>query len=253
MDSQGVIYLACGAGYLEQALFSAHSLKANMPNVHVTLFTDQETDSPLFDQVLPMEHDPQRGFKSKTRVMGMSPYDRTIFLDCDTVVLGDLADLFLCREVFDCGASLNVHRGSPHKFERFGSGLSMLNSSTFVFRKSEVMTRVFDSLQLEYEKAVVGFPTIGDQEILTQCIIEQGAHFWTLADEFNFHLAHINRAIGPIRVATSHELRLKQIASRLNLYHNERVWIPLEMKMWVELNGPDFRKSLSVDINDPMS
>lgn len=249
MDSQGVIYLACGPGYLDQAIFSVNSLKANMPTVNVTLFTDQEADDPLFDQILPMEHDPQRRFKSKTSVMGMSPYDRTLFLDCDTVVLGDLSDLFTCLEIFDCGASLNTHRGSPYGFERFGPGLSMLNSSTFAFRKSEVMTKVFESLQVEYEKAAQILPTVGDQEILTKCIIEQGARFWTLPDEYNFHLAHINRAVGPIRVATSHELSLKQIASRLNRFHNERTWIPLEMKMWVELNGPGFRKSLSVDIS----
>lgn len=90
---------------------SFKTLKKHNPNIPVTLFTnyDDLLENKIgVDNVLNIESD--WGFLPKVKGLNMSPYERTVFLDCDTQVNKSLDDLFgylddydlaICQEFLD--------------------------------------------------------------------------------------------------------------------------------------------------------
>lgn len=90
---------------------SFKTLKKHNPNIPVTLFTnyDDLLENKIgVDNVLDIEND--WGFLPKVKGLNMSPYERTVFLDCDTQVNKSLDNLFgylddydlaVCQEFFN--------------------------------------------------------------------------------------------------------------------------------------------------------
>ena len=100
----GVIYLAIGARYFREAQRSAATLIRQNPGLPVTIFSDQgHGQLPVSYSFIQADRSP---FKLKMESMKRSPYERTIFLDSDTLILSDLAaminnlkkcDFCICR------------------------------------------------------------------------------------------------------------------------------------------------------------
>lgn len=97
---KGFIIFADGANYVNQALLCAASLHLKNKDVHISVITNDTIPSKfinLFDQIIPIPLYNQD--KSKTRycienrwkIYHASPYDQTIVLDSDTLVLQDLS------------------------------------------------------------------------------------------------------------------------------------------------------------------
>ena len=51
MKTRGVLYIAYGDLFVKEALFSAESVKAQCPDLEVTMFSDRIVDSPYIDIV----------------------------------------------------------------------------------------------------------------------------------------------------------------------------------------------------------
>ncbi len=128
---EGVIYVATGADYLELARASAESLRAVAPHLAVDLFTDQPVATGLFDRVHPVERVHAR---AKLECMARSRFERTLYLDCDTLVVGDPSDGFDLLERFDLALAHDVRRASaliragldeqtPYPFPQLNAGV----------------------------------------------------------------------------------------------------------------------------------
>jgi hypothetical protein len=76
--SRGVLYIAWGARALEASKRSIASIQQYHPEL------------PYEFVELPPQTDPLRGLLEKSRMMELSPFDETLFLDADTVVLDRL-------------------------------------------------------------------------------------------------------------------------------------------------------------------
>lgn len=109
MNNCGVIYVAVNPetspspfkfnsgkkSILRDVLNSIKSLKKSNPDLDVTVFSD--FDKELFckssvDKIIPIKND--YGFLPKVFGILNSPYEKTIFLDCDTYVNQDISSLF---------------------------------------------------------------------------------------------------------------------------------------------------------------
>src|SRR5688500_10192769 len=96
----GIIYVATGDRYRDEAVGACTSLKQCMPHVPVALFTDIPEVASLFDHVIVLDN-PTCDFGDKIRGIQCSPFVRTIFLDTDTCVCDDISDLFDLLDHFD--------------------------------------------------------------------------------------------------------------------------------------------------------
>ncbi|WP_162623060.1 hypothetical protein [Billgrantia lactosivorans] len=110
----GVVYLALGRPYLAMALLSAKSLVEKNITLPYTIVTNVCKEPPAVDffrhgydrwTYVSVEDSVNRSLK--TRILEYSEYQKTIFLDCDTVVMGNLAAADSILDYFDIGIRLN--------------------------------------------------------------------------------------------------------------------------------------------------
>lgn len=104
----GIVYLAFGRAYLAMALVSLSSLRSINPEIPACIITNvRETpaDHPNWDSEkdhwIFIDH-PTRGNRLfKTSVIQYTPFKKTLFLDCDTLILSDISRAAFFLDHFD--------------------------------------------------------------------------------------------------------------------------------------------------------
>ena len=98
--NKGILYIAFGDAFTKEALLSAESLKRYMPDTPVALFTNKEIESPFVDivKVVKIKHS-----RSKVDLVAETPFEKTIYLDSDTLIVRDISDMFEILDRFDVG------------------------------------------------------------------------------------------------------------------------------------------------------
>lgn len=206
----GVIYVAKGAGYLDLAERSAASLRALNPGLPVDLYTDQPTVAPgLFDRVLPI---PATGPTPKLACLPESRFERTLYLDCDTLVLAPFGDLFGILERFELAVTHDVRRTSaliregdrhdpPYAFPQ-------MNCGVMLYRRSPAVAAFLAAWQARYRAA--GRPR--DQVTFRDLVWETDIRFYVLPEEFNLRRVTVLDAWEPLdaRPTILHSHRLLQ-------------------------------------------
>lgn len=138
-QERGVIYVVTGGRHTAEACRSAAQTKRCMPDLPISIFTDQPLQDPLFDRVIPIP--PASGFLTKVVTLRKSPYRDTLFLDSDTHVVDDIRPLFQLLERFDLAASHAPYRityhvpGVPDCFPEFNTGVLLYRQNP----KTEVL------------------------------------------------------------------------------------------------------------------
>lgn len=109
-ESCGFLYIAFGENFYREALKSAEILKKET-NLPIHIFTDQKQISDYELQVFTsIEKVPGTHKRSKVDFIHMSPFEKTIYLDSDIVVVGNIDDLFELLDKFDVLATLDTAR-----------------------------------------------------------------------------------------------------------------------------------------------
>lgn len=97
----GVIYLAAGGkSYMGELTESLRSLRRHEPDLPVTVFSRFTPPKGLHCRHVPFQS-AEHPLKQKVMVLRKSPYERTLFLDTDTTVLGPLRSAFDYLDEFD--------------------------------------------------------------------------------------------------------------------------------------------------------
>ncbi|MGB5559222.1 MAG: hypothetical protein WBN04_14570 [Paracoccaceae bacterium] len=207
--TKGVIYVATGPGYVDLALQSARSLRASNPGLAVDLFTDDRGADGLeiFDQVhsVPVVHP-----RAKLECMALSRFQRTLFLDADTLVVGDLGDLWGVLDRFDLALAHDVRRAS--KLIRAGLEVEtpyafpQLNSGVVLYRQSAAMAGFLADWLQRFRGAGVA----RDQIVLKDVLWSSDLRFYVLPPEFNLRRVTVLEAWEPldaeVKIIHSHRL-----------------------------------------------
>jgi hypothetical protein len=183
----GALYAAIGAEeYTQEAERSAASLRSVSPSVAIALATDSEAAPPVFDQLVPIEE--RDGFRAKIVALRRSPFERTIFLDSDTRVVGELSPLFELLERFDVAAAHAPNRvtlaldGIPESFPE-------LNTGVIALRRSEATDALLDRWLAEYDRLLPSRPASMDQPSFRRALYGSDARLAVLPSEFNMRFA----------------------------------------------------------------
>ena len=204
---EGVIYVATGADYLELAEASARSLRDVAPGVAIDLFTDMEVAPGLFDAVHPV---PRVHERIKAECMAQSRFARTLYLDCDTLVLGDPRDGFDLLERFDLAIAHDVRRDwalirqgleeqTPYGFPQFNAGV--------VFYRTSERVRAF---LREWARRFFASGQARDQVVLKDMLWRTDLRWYVLPPEYNLRRLTMLDAWEPldVRVKIVHSHRL---------------------------------------------
>jgi len=181
---RGVIYVATGPDYRALAEASARSLQAVEPGLAVDLFTDDVAAMApgLFDRIHEIA-DPHP--RSKLACMAETRFERTLFLDADTLVLNPLGDLFDLLERFDLALAHDVRRASDLIREGVAEvtpyAFPQLNSGVVLYRRSVAMLEFL----AEWARRFAEAGARRDQPVLKDLLWRSDIRFYVLPPEFN--------------------------------------------------------------------
>lgn len=185
--ANGVIYVAQGAGYLDLAIASARSLRALTPGLPIDLFCSEPVPGELlggavFDQLQPI---PDGAPRAKIACMPLSRFERTLFLDCDTLVVKPLGDLFQILDRFELALAHDVRRISALVREGYAAetpyAFPQLNTGVLLYRRSAATQGFFADWARRYLEAGLA----RDQVTFKDLIWSSDIRFYVLPPEFN--------------------------------------------------------------------
>jgi hypothetical protein len=196
--SRGAVYVALGPEFLAMALVSIKSLKIFNPDIPVLLITSERFEiskAPFLDlvsdriEIVDVKRSENR--RVKLSVYSMSPFEKTLYIDCDTYITQNLDLIFSYLDYFDVAFRLNdrfqVRRGkgdcSIIDGKYLVSQLPHWNSGVFAFTKSLQSQTFFDSWKQKFVE--LGNPF--DQVSLADAVFSSEARILSLPFEWNFH------------------------------------------------------------------
>lgn len=192
-ESRGVVYLAFGAPYLAMALVSAASLRASNPSVPICMLTNVTEHPPdvswwggrAEDRWVYIEDRSEMNRHYKTDMLAITPFDRTLFLDCDTFVVGDVDRIWGLLDHFDLvlrpvprpgDRSVRILQGSL----RLGD-VTHFNTGVFGFRRTDATADFFRRWNDGFRAMKLGV----DQPAFVEALFTSRARLYPLRSEFN--------------------------------------------------------------------
>lgn len=227
MAQLGFCYVADCEPYLDEAIHSIASLRAQMPDVPVAVVTRRElfrTDAAVTDWI---ELSQSRKGPIVKADAWLAPYERVIFLDSDTLIIGDLTGVFPLLDRFDF-VSVSEPNARPDRGLASGVPESFPepNSGFFAFRKSPAVQRLFESWVEEFDRLHAASGVTANQPALRIALWKSEVRPLTLGSEYNLIL-HANCGVsGAVKVIHDRSPDREATGAIVNRHHSPRAVIP---------------------------
>ncbi|MFP4043421.1 MAG: putative nucleotide-diphospho-sugar transferase [Rhodosalinus sp.] len=187
MPGAGIIFAATGQSYNILARRAALSLRRAMPEIPIDLYTEMPGfhagRPPVFDAVHKVE---TRWFRPKMEALRRSRFSRTLYLDCDVIVLTDLGDVFEILEHYDIALCQEAARMSRPARTPYGPALpnafSSFNSGVVGLRAGDAAQRLMHEWETRTRESESRF----DQPILRQLMYRSELRVHVLSEDYNF-------------------------------------------------------------------
>lgn len=186
--NSGVIYYAVGDDCIEQAIASAQSLKHHN-DLPVTLYSDKDLDSVYIDDVITIRSN-EYPFFDRINYFRQTPYDKTVYLDTDTVIVGDITSVFDMMDRFDIVASINETRDTAVEGHKFNTtdidvpeSFPEYQCGVIGFCDNPKIMSLFDDWQSRYKQYRDKY--ILDQPFFREAIYHGDIDLGTLPTEYN--------------------------------------------------------------------
>lgn len=130
---EGILYIASGGEYIDEARRSAESVK-RYTDLPVTIVSDRPLSEPCFDTVIE-EDDFCYHYGDSVLQIPELPYDRTLLLDTDTVICDELDDLFALANEFDIAVAtiadgvFSLDDKVPQSFPEYNTGVVLFDDN----------------------------------------------------------------------------------------------------------------------------
>jgi hypothetical protein len=188
--NKGAIYVAYGEEYFREAINSARSLKVKNNIPCICYCDNQYADTDVFDEVVIFENKLERR-NHKIQAILDSPFERTLYIDTDTFVCGDLLPAFDILDRFDIAiAHAAVHFGqspssSTEDTRKIPKALIEFNGGVLFYKKNDVAKSVFQNWMERYNTTSKKL----DQPTLREAIYFSDARIYVLPPEYNLTFA----------------------------------------------------------------
>lgn len=169
MKENGIVYIAyTKQKYIDEAIFSAQSVKKHNNNLSITIFTDYKLTNPCFDIV--KTFDPKYfKFRCKQDFLKQSPYENTLYLDTDTFINDNIEDIFILLDRFDVcmvhdyarkriinEKHKNLPRGyyfsSFSEYKNIPYGFPEYNAGLILYKKNNNVIKFIDYWKTKYDE-----------------------------------------------------------------------------------------------------
>jgi len=239
--SQGFVYASFAEAYMDEAFASIATLLKHNPGANVCLLT-AETLRPYYEQhyahvpidqvrYVPYPPDEPSCF-FRTKLLALSPYQKTMALDADTYITADIQPLFDLLDTFDFAAvpdESHPARGFILGLKGGYAALNYYNCGVLLFRNSPASQELFENWRQEYLALAPLEPA--DQGPLVRALVKTNLRFITLPREYNLRLfskcASFHGRAKIIHARAKDPDKLIRMVNDVDLVsQGSRVWIP---------------------------
>lgn len=229
MTARGIIYIATGKKYVDEAVVSARSAKEHMPDIEITLFSDQASEvgyEGVFDSIAGIS-DTDGSCRDKIRPLLDTPYERTLFLDTDTFICAPVYDIFKMLDRFDIALA---HAPDRYQYDLpdLPDCFTELNSGVIAYRKNDEVSELLKDWEYTfYQMLAEDSGSHRDQHSLRDAIYRSDLRFLVLPAEYNFRTICPNFAGKHCAVKILHGRHAdpSRVAAKLNRSLGARVFL----------------------------
>jgi len=202
VSERGILYVATGARHLGETIASARSVRRHMPGVPIVLCTDQSgLPAGLFDEVRQIEN-PRHSFVDKIAPLCDTPFERTVFLDTDTIACAPFDDLFEILDRFDLAVA-----HAPFRHDRpfvTPNCFAEVNTGVMAYKRGEIVDALFRDWLRLYEKEVSETGRMdSDQPAFREALYRSPVSLYVLPSEYNLRTV-MPAAVGRCKVRIIH-------------------------------------------------
>jgi len=202
---KGILYVATGARYVEEARSSARSVRACNPSLPICLVTDQPIEPDADFDIVRDVHETPSGtaagpenylaldrvaYYRKILPLVRSPFEKTLFLDTDTWVGDSLEDLFTLLDRFDLLVT-PAHIVRDYDFEKeelpfnqIPDAFGYFNTGLIAYRRGPNLETFMRRWVENYSEHTARF-TVNDQPAFRLTLFEGPASFHVLPPNYN--------------------------------------------------------------------
>jgi hypothetical protein len=175
-------------------------------------------------------------YDGKVRYICDSPYDRTICLDADTYVVGDLTPLFVLLD-YNYDLALTQGPGANVRPTRLEDGTQVFghlqyNCGLIVFKKSDATLRLFKRWydlflkQVPRQGLMTNYRIKREQPAFALAALETDANVYSLNHCWNARVCSPLQLNGPVRMihARLSDREIELVVAAINERHNPRTW-----------------------------
>lgn len=182
----GILYIATGTKYIQEAIASAKSVRQVMSDIPLAIYLDDPDQLPkkLFDFVYQINN-PQFSYIDKVVLLQKTPFKQTLFLDTDTLVIDRIDELKTLLSKFDLACTHAPVRSS-HNMSMCPDAFAELNTGVILYRQSDAVNHLFQSWTRIYQEQLESDrPPLHDQPAFRQAIFESDINLYILPPEYN--------------------------------------------------------------------
>jgi hypothetical protein len=185
---RGFLYAAVGQSFAEEAVRSIKSLRANGNHEPVALFTDQAVP-PLTDVSITVVRSTGNGYLDKITCIAATPFERTVYLDTDTIIADSIAEIFELTNRFDIAAAhAPGYRGMPES--EVPDAFFELNTGVLAYRWSRPMDDFLVNWRDGFREGIMHStddPRFAqDQPTFRRCLWLSSLKIYVLPPEYNY-------------------------------------------------------------------
>ena len=229
--SKGIIFIAIGEKWRNEAILAATKVKRFMPEIPITVFTDQFFNSPVFDDVQVAEPC-LNPLLTKTLWMSQSPYEHTLFLDTDIHLCDNIDDIFMLLDRFDLAV--------PHAPYRLsGMGLSIplpdfltsdvppsfpgMNTGMILFKRSEKVLSFLNNWGEYHLKLCAIAPKAPNQPAFRTALYRSDLCFAIIPEEYHCRFIYPFKVCGKVKALHGRHPDMDLVVERINHIQHPRI------------------------------
>lgn len=220
--SSGVLYIVSGKKFVEEAQVSAKSVRAVIPDLHISICTDTPPESDIFDNIIPLP-DNNLGRLAKIAHILDTPYERTLFLDSDTYACADFSEVFDMLDAFEF-AGVHAPRRYPlskylpeaTRIENVPIAFPEINGGVLLFRKTPLVESFIESWKAEFQKDLEINPSSPEQPSLRRALYNSRVQLAILPPEYNCRFIFPVGISREVKILHGRHPTLRKIAEDIN-------------------------------------
>jgi len=222
--SKGYIYIASNnvggdnkVNYINEAIFSAKSLRKVDPHSNITLYTDIKIKENVFSNIKIIN----MSLRCKQDILSDSPYDKSIYIDTDTYINYPINDLFDLLDKFELlGVSDYARkRNFPNmpEYMKIPYGFSEINGGIIGFKKCEN----FKKMMLLWNKYYNKYKSfmVWDQPSFRIALWESDIKMYVLPIEYNRRGLHTKEKCIKLKKKGDNRFQKDHLVTRIYHYH----------------------------------